>query len=224
MREEELELGSEDQPDLTPFNQLRDFLKSLPPGPIEDEDGVLSGLLENAWYLLSGGRNQKTDGRKVADRMEDPHWDPPHLTFTVERHGAMARGSNSASLHDWCIDIDRRSADVSTDRKRRLVPNAPALKVEPIALSVADAIVSGTMDDPRLKWKSKDQVTVRAGKCVPGEGVFNQTLLGRRKRFRKALREMMQARGWDLSWQYNFTRRVAEVAVPTPNNDIRGGQ
>jgi hypothetical protein len=49
-----------------------------------------------------------------------------------------------------------------------------------------------------LVWKSDDEIEVKHGRLVPGGG-YQQTVAGRRRRFRKQLTERMQTIGWGLS-------------------------
>ena len=48
-----------------------------------------------------------------------------------------------------------------------------------------------------LVWKSDDEIEVKHGRPVPGEG-YQQTVADRRRRFRKQLTERMQTNGWGL--------------------------
>jgi hypothetical protein len=90
--------------------------------------------------------------------MEDVRWDPPVLSFTVERQGAMSMGSTRAELQHWLVDIDRRTARCERKRSyRQALPRAEAVKTEPIARELANIIVAEG-SDPRLKW-----LTARCG-------------------------------------------------------------
>jgi hypothetical protein len=70
-------------------DHLRPYLASIPPGPINDT-GTLARLLADAWGEFSGD-NGGIIPAKHLNRMEDVAWNPPPLTFTIERHGSTVR-------------------------------------------------------------------------------------------------------------------------------------
>jgi hypothetical protein len=43
-------------------------------------------------------------------RAEELSWNPPILSFTIERHGATARGSSRAELHEWTVNLHEGTA------------------------------------------------------------------------------------------------------------------
>ena len=53
-------------------------------------------------------------------RMEKVEWQPPYLTFSIERHGATVKGSTRAELQNWQVDTSHRS----------LNPNEPVAIVD----------------------------------------------------------------------------------------------
>ena len=50
--------------------------------------------------------------------------------------------------------------------------------------------------DPRLKWNSDGTVRVLIGKVLPLGSAVQQTVAGRRKRFRVALDRLLSDHGW----------------------------
>lgn len=73
---------------------------------------------------------------------------------------------------------------------------SPRLDVAPIAVELAQLIISEAQDD-RLRWSGDSRVTLLMGRVLPGVAVPQQTLVGRRRRLRKALTERLSALGWN---------------------------
>ena len=188
-------------PSQDPISRLASFLESLEPGPVQNEE--LLDHLKPAWDLFDGAEFSSMEAWKL-DRIEKPRWEPPLLSFTIERHGGAKLGSSRAELQHWKVDISERSAVISRTGHRQLRPRDPPLKVEPLAKSVVEAVSAGR-DDPRLKW-SEDRSTVRiiAGKIIPDDGP-KETVKGRRRRFREALMAEMLGSGWEGGY-YSFSK------------------
>jgi hypothetical protein len=85
-------------------------------------------------------------------------WNPPVLSFTFERHGAMAVDQLAPSSN----------TEASTSIERRLNANAVAaiarrggalegLRKEPIARGLADSIIAWGKDQ-QLKWQGSETV------------------------------------------------------------------
>jgi len=127
--------------------------------------------------------------------MEAVQWNPPLLTFTVERHGGTVLGSTRAELQQWTIDLDRMTATCERKRHRQLHPMAKRIDVSSIADDVAQSILDGVTDD-RLRWLGDGRVQIQVSKIYPGGSGFKQTVQGRRRRFRKALIEKLSPSGW----------------------------
>jgi hypothetical protein len=85
---------------------LRKRLLELGAGRITEPRPVVA-LLANCWQQFHGSTAQRMHAWKLG-HMEDVRWDPPTLSFTVGRHGAMNMGSTRAELQHWLVDIDRR--------------------------------------------------------------------------------------------------------------------
>jgi hypothetical protein len=85
-----------------PKERLREHLNSLPPGEIEDP-GQLVELLAACWYQLPDSTFEGMTKGKL-QRMEDVKWDPPRLSFTIERHGGTALPlADGYTLHGYHI-------------------------------------------------------------------------------------------------------------------------
>ena len=178
---------------------------------LENTAGTISGdvkrkilsLLAECWDELKGADETAMRAFKL-DRAEELSWDPPILSFTIERHGGTVQGSSRAELHRWSINL--HEATTSCDergRYRQLTRAAPRLDVTPIVKQICEAVQLGPASDSNfvksnvIKWKSADEVCIRHGALIPDEGP-QQTVAGRRTRFRKGLEDRMERIGWKL--------------------------
>jgi len=181
------------------LSQLQEYLDELPVGPITGSMvvGTLERMLGDCWHLFTGDYGGMT-GHKLKNRMEDILWDPPLLTFTIERHGAALLGSTRAELQRWSIDARQGAVSCQESSYRQLHPRSPRLDVDPLAKEVV-ARIAIQEDHECLKWsKGRRRVTIRTGKIIPAEGMPKQTLIGRRKRLSRALRIRLEEAGWCL--------------------------
>lgn len=80
------------------------------------------------------------------ERLEEPTWMPPLLSFVVERHGGTVLGSTRAELQKWWVDPFKAEVVLSKGGWRQLYPMSPRLNVGPLADRVAELVLSG-MDD-----------------------------------------------------------------------------
>ena len=74
--------------------ELEEYLDRQPPGAVTEPDELV-GLLSASWDRFDGSGEAAMAHYKL-DRMKNVRWDPPTLTFEVERHGAVAMGSSRA--------------------------------------------------------------------------------------------------------------------------------
>jgi len=132
---------------------------------------------------------------KLLGRMESICWNPPVLSFTIERHGGTVLGSTRAELQYWQVNVENLSATCSTGRHSQLVPMRPKLNVKPIALEIVSLILH-RQKDSRLKWNSDGSVHVLIGAILSSDSAAKQTLEGRRKRFRREVEQLLTTRGW----------------------------
>ena len=135
------------------------------------------------------------------ERMENPCWDPPNLSFTIERHGGMARGSTRAEIQHWNVDIERREVECQEIGYRQVIDRQAPVDVKPIADELSKLIMSSSSDE-RLKWSADGRVQVLSGKIFPADKASKQTVVGRRKRLLKALEELLAPHSWQRrgSW------------------------
>lgn len=185
------------------MNNLRDYLNSMPAGKITDICTV-EHLLAQCWDQFKGCDEGGMAEYKLLGRTENMEWDPPILSFTIERHGWTKFGSSRAQLQHWEIDTETNFA-YFTQGIRQLYAREPVLKTKPLAEKIGKLILE-KKDCDELKWViDKSLVRVIAGKVLPNN-VSKQTLSGRRKRFRKDLAEFLKPYGWQEVYpnKYSF--------------------
>jgi hypothetical protein len=175
------------------IDKVRDFLDTTPPGPIPDP-GDLERHVAACWHEFNGDDGSMT-GEKLLGRMEEVVWQPPDLSFTVERHGGTVQGSSRASLQQWRLDLDKKNAWCEERHFRQVRGRQPRLDVGAFAEEVASLILHHR-EDGRLRWYEDGRVRVVVGKVLPKGTAVAQTLAGRRKRFRQALRDRLAVEGW----------------------------
>ena len=100
------------------FSALEAMLSKLASGePSPEIYGKIETLLARCWDHFLGSGEEGMYGKKLLHRAEKLSWRPPILTFSIERHGGIARGSKRAEIHTWAVDLERRTACIA-DRKR----------------------------------------------------------------------------------------------------------
>jgi len=192
MSEERLEL-----------RQLREYLSTLPPGPIAEAERVET-LLAACWDDFAGSGQSRTDASKLRGRTEEMMWSPPCLTFKIERHPGTVHGSVYAQLHKWTVNVDDRRAEVNEFAGRRVVGKKDKpLKVKSLAEEIAGLIKRGE-PSPRLCWKSQSKVRLEIKKIIPTTN--KETTASRRKRFREALQGVLSPIGWRMTTVNTFER------------------
>lgn len=173
--------------------QLRQFLQDLPPGPISEPEPLVE-VLASCWREFAGSRDQGMAPWKLS-RMEKPSWNPPHLTFKIERHGGLANGGTRAEVQRWALDLDRMAAHCEGGSYRQIRPRARPLNVRPLAQEIAGLILARS-EDARLKWKDDRTVRILITETVPAGSDYGQTVKERRKRFRTVLSSLLERDGW----------------------------
>ena len=131
---------------------------------------------------------------KIIGRTEELTWEPPNLSFVIERHGGTVCGSSRAELQYWVVNVESGEAGFSTCGWRQIRPMAKRLNVLPLATEVVD-LVKARKEDPRLKWLDHKKVRILTGRIIPDNSP-KQTVRGRRKRFAQALDALMKKEGW----------------------------
>lgn len=174
---------------------LVSFLELLAPDmPIEGSvKNTILGLLGECWESLSGSSDQHTKFDKIY-RAENLTWEPPILSFVLERHGSTVNGSSRAELHYWKVNVSNGSADIAKIGRRQLTPMDKRMNIDAVAQETAKLIQSKA-DHESLKWiESGVHVVVQIGMVIPTTN--QQTTASRRSRYRYRLNSIMRSLGW----------------------------
>lgn len=173
---------------------LKDYLMGLAPGAALDVEQV-EFLLAEAWRSLRGSRTGGMQAQKIRGRTEDMAWNPPLLTFSIERHGGTVNGSTRAEIQRWCVDVAAHTAEIASTGRRQLHAMARRVNVKGPAAKIAEAILKN-QESPMLKRYPDGRVKVLISAVFPHGDDFKQTVSGRRKRFRAALEAVIKEQGW----------------------------
>ena len=178
------------------WSQLGPILAEIGTGilPESEKNRVEQFLAEN-WDELAGKSARGMQGYKVVDRTEEMRWQPPVLSFTIERHGGTLVGSSRAEMQCWEFDLVRCVAEPRMGGMRQLSKMNPRLDVASIAAEIAQAILERREDDDRLEWTSGN-VVILSGKILGKGSVSKPTLEGRQKLLRKGILHRIEQHGW----------------------------
>ena len=188
------------------MNELIELLSSTPKGKISDLS-KLCPLLRKHWEEFAGHDYGNMKGFKLEDRMKEVQWNPPCLTLSIVRHGQFVLGSKFGSKQKWTVNLETKTARSEEFQKVLLSPLQPKLNVMPIAEEICKLILSGK-EDERLKWYDDGRVRINIGKIIPDKNTAAQTVSGRRKRFKKALSDILHKEGWVLGDKNICTRKT----------------
>ncbi len=177
-------------------DDLMAFLRRLPTGQVpNDRLSALKDLVESWWDDFDGADYGGMEPYKLRNRIEKAEWNPPVLTFTIARHGAMAFGSSRATLQHWSLNLDDMTADCEETGYRQLKKPNPPLKIEPIAAEIIGAIL-GHKEHTHLDWLKNGGVRVRTTELLGGQAIPKQTMDKRRKNLREGLSSLLEPHGW----------------------------
>ena len=133
--------------------------------------------------------------RKIStERVEELTWEPPFLSFIIERHGGLVQGSKSAEVHKWTVDVESGKSVCRAAGFRRLQKFAERMDTQEVAREVVE-LIKQRADDPRLTLTGNSCVKINVS-CVIPDDAAKQTTQGRRKRFRDDMEALMHAAGW----------------------------
>jgi hypothetical protein len=181
------------------LEQLRQLLHCAPAGVLaEGLAAQVEELIMDCWDRFEGSSAEGTTVEKLSDRMENLNWQPPDVRFEIERHGAFCCGSSRAEIHRWSVNLETGHARCGPGGFRQLRPRNPALdsnQIAKIVKAVVQAIRLNKQRSTKLKWFSSDKVQVIVGKLIPAN-CPQQTLAGRRRRFRDLLTKRLAEIGW----------------------------
>lgn len=182
------------------MNTIQDILANTPPGEIVDLYG-LDRILAEHWHNLNGSGDGGMEPYKLIGRMEDSQWNPPILSFIVERHGGTVCGSTRAELQHWKVDLDAGTAEITKTGHRQLEPMATRISIKGIADEIAQAILKGD-DDKRFSIdEDNGDVVVNASTVFRTGSGFKRTVEGRRMRLCKYIADIVADHGWQkVGW------------------------
>lgn len=169
------------------LHELKQFLETRAPGPINTEDKArLEELLFRAWPMLPGADEGGMEARKLAGRTEIPGWNPPVLSFRIERHPGTVHGSTRGELQFWEVNVHQPQAHIARTTPKQLRKMSPRLDVVPIAQDISSAIC-GNVEHKHLKWleAGKRVRVIDMATLIPANN--QQTASSRRRRFREKL-------------------------------------
>jgi hypothetical protein len=138
---------------------LREYLSTVQPGPIT-EVTTLQSLLADSWSELSVDFQVGMQPDKLYRPIESCVWEPPLLTFIVERHGGTVSGSSRADLQEWTINVNTCIAECAVVGHRQIRKMQPRLDVQPLVNEIAEFILE-RRPDPRLKCYPDGRVAIR---------------------------------------------------------------
>ena len=114
------------------LNELKTYLREIQQGPVL-EVSVVETLLVKSWDELvsddtSGflddatgmGRSSSMRASKLGNRTEGLAWNPPYLTFDLERHGGVVMGGKVEEVHSWRVNVEEGTAEIVGTINRRI--------------------------------------------------------------------------------------------------------
>src|SRR5262245_57094022 len=111
------------------LTRLRQLLQEQPAGELQGHRGKeVKELLADCWGELEGGDAEAMASWKL-DRAEGLTWEPPVLSFEIERHGGRVMGSSRAERQGWSVNLKEERANCCTIGHRQLSPMQPRLNV-----------------------------------------------------------------------------------------------
>ena len=178
------------------WKQLETILVGLNTGLLNDIDtSRVEGFLAEHWDQLVKDVDGGMQVFKVVDRTEKMEWQPPVLSFKIERHGRTVLGSSRAELQHWQLDTAACVATFNGDSYRQKRPKNPILDIESIAREIAPLILERREDD-RLQWTRNGKVKILWARILGRQSVPKETLEGWRKRLRKAVLRLIEPQDW----------------------------
>ena len=175
------------------MNSLVTYLATIPPGPIPDP-GDLERRLAACWHEFRGDDGGMT-GQKLLGRMEEVVWEPPILTFKIERHGGTVHGSSRAELQHWEVNLRQETAIIVKHGHRQLKPMAQRIYIKPLVDKILEAIRIGSESELVSKY-ADGTVAVKTTAIFPTGSAVRMTLEGRRKRLREGVASALLKEGW----------------------------
>ncbi len=198
------------------MNDLLNYLAGDGPGPVSDPTG-LDKLLAAHWDQFDGSGEGGMEGYKLLNRMEAVTWNPPILSFVVERHGGTVCGSTRAELQHWEVDLDAKTATITKTGHRQLEPVAPRLSIRALADELVELILA-RKEAERLYWQENGDLQVQARWIFPDGSGYRRTLEGRRMRLCGYIGAALARHGWTkVGWNVFSKASPGSGAITTLN-------
>lgn len=183
------------------MQKITDILKYVE--PLEDgilkadeEKHIIELLQDGGWDELGGNCVEKTTSDKLY-RAENMRLEKPYIKFDLERHGGYVNGSTRSDLHRWKIDLEKGTAGIESRSYRQTEPRDKNYNAKQHADEVSKEILNRE-DKEYLLWNvSKTECSIRISLLIPE--TVKQTTIGRRKRFRESLKNILESKGWRLT-------------------------
>ena len=160
------------------LTELRNLLREVSPGAVLETD-TLERLLVACWNQFNGADSQGMKADKLIGRIGDAWWDPPVLSFEIERHGGVALGSVYAEVQSWSIDLEQLTASCTRAPGPLVSKRQDRLQLEPPVNRITNA-VQGGINDEWLEWRDKSRVRILVGRIIPTSAAAKQTVIARR--------------------------------------------
>jgi hypothetical protein len=121
--------------------------------------------------------------------MKGVEWNPPMLSFTIERHGGTVMGSSRTEVQGWWVDAQAKTVYCEKVSHRQVRPMQRRIYIKPLVESILPAMRSGSENE--LVDKHDDGTLI-----FPKGSAVRMTLEGRRKRLREAVADVLLKEGW----------------------------
>ena len=161
-------------------------LRELLNAPGADITELVDEHFAEVFDRFEGARATSMEGHKL-DRLENPCWADPVLSFEIERHGGLVKGSSRSEVQAWGFDFDSLTAAGGTVTYRQTRPRAPSLDTKTLAAELLDIMVVGTPDE-RVRYRKDGGMTIVMSKALPPS--VRQTREGRSRRLRNDFAEL----------------------------------
>lgn len=199
------------------LQSLKTFMNNVPIGPVKEPER-LGKLLAKCWEELARSDHEAMAGFKLKGRMESVHWDPPNLTFEIERHGPTCVGSTYANVHRWRVDLSGTSAAIIGCWRRQVRRPEPEFDTVKPAAKLALAI--RTHRNSRwLQWNPDGSVKVLIKKIIP-QHTAKLTIETRTRRFKTQLANLLAEHGWEMVHKLQSARCEFRLKSPTASAPV----
>jgi hypothetical protein len=123
---------------------LKNFLASVPSGAITTpaDAEALKQVLENCWDDIEGSDTHSMSSNKLSGGLEKVTWQPPILSFTIERHGETVQGASRAETYEWQVNVDEAQAKRIIRQHQQATPVFKAIDIAGVADAATDDHIS----------------------------------------------------------------------------------